>query len=248
LRPSFKPQYVTSLEDRIRLISELGVDLVVPVTFDLELSKVRTQDFLLLLQQHLRMRGLVVGPDFAMGHSREGDVEALTALGREMGFSVSVVELLVEGDHVIRSTSVRAALAQGDVTRVAELLGRNFTLAGKVAKGKGRGRILGFPTVNLEIPSGLAIPANGIYATWARLDQGVYMAATSIGTRPTFDETEQTVEAFILDFKGDLYDRLVQLEFVRRLRDELKYDAVEALQEQVSKDVDQTRTVLRSFG
>ena len=248
LRPDFKPQYLSDLGERVRLIRELGVDFVFPITFDLELSKLGPRDFLLKLQRRARMSGLVVGPDFALGHGREGDVRALSVLGEEMGFSVGVVDLLVEGGEAIRSTVIRQSLARGDVGRVSEMLGRTFALAGVVVKGSGRGHSLGFPTANLQVPPEMAVPGDGIYATWARLRDRCYMAATSIGTRPTFDETERTVEAFILDFDGDIYEQKIRLEFVQRLRDEIRYDTPEALQEQVARDVEQTRTILGSGG
>lgn len=243
LRPDFKPRYLTDAEERIRLIGDLGVDLVVPVTFDLDVSKLPARDFVARLQQHLGMRGLVIGPDFGMGHKREGDAERLKVLGQEMGFSVRVVDLMEDGGQPIKSTIIRQALAQGDVARVAELVERNFALTGRVVKGAGRGKRLGFPTANLKVSPEMAIPGDGIYATWACVAETCHMAATSIGSRPTFDESEHTVEAFLLDFQGDLYDQEVRLEFVRRLRDELKFDTVEALLKQMAEDVEQTRQI-----
>ena len=246
LRADFKPHYLTSLDERLSLLRALGVNPVVPVTFDLELSKRSARDFVLRLQTHLRMVGLVFGPGFAIGRNREGNATTLASLGRELGFSVTVADLLEDRGQPVRSTGVRRALADGEVTRVAEMLGHNFELRGKVVKGVGRGRTLGFPTANLGVGSGMAIPRDGIYATWVHQDDRRLMAATSIGTRPTFEESERTVEAFIMDFDEDLYDREIRLEFVHRLRDEEKYDTVEALQEQVARDVYQTRAILRS--
>ena len=246
LRADFEPSYLTGLEERLALIGRLGVDLVVPITFDLEVSRLRAREFIAWLQRHLRMQGLVVGPDFAIGHKREGDVKSLTALGADMGFSLKVVELLADEDQAVRSTTIRNALAQGDVTRVAAWLGRTFSVTGVVVKGLGRGRTLGFPTANLQVPPRLGIPGDGIYATWAHLGEKPFMAATSIGTRPTFDEGERSLEAFILDFEGDVYEHKIRLEFVQRLRAEEKYETVEALQQQVDRDVTQTRAILRS--
>ena len=246
LKPDFKPQYLTSFEDRLHLIKDMGVNHVVPISFDSDLSKLRARQFVTILQKHLRMRGMVVGPDFAMGHKREGDLEALASLGREMGFSIEVVDPLVDDEgQPIKSTAVREALAKGDVTRVALLLGRNFVLTGTVITGAGRGGPLGFPTANLKIAKGLALTDDGIYATWAHVGPQRYMAATSIGVRPTFKEGERTVEVFVLEFDGDLYGQNIRLEFVRRLRDEVQFDSVSALQAQVDKDVHQVRAVLR---
>ena len=246
LRSDFKPRYLTSLEDRVALIRELGIDLVAVVTFDQDLANLSAKEFALRLKDHLRMRGLMVGPDFAMGHAREGSTEALAVMGQELGFWVEVVDLLAQGGKPIKSTAIRDALAQGDVTVVRELLGRDFSLTGTVATGERRGRTLGFPTANLETPEDMATPGDGIYATRAVVGDRAYMAATSIGVRPTFGEGRRTIEAFLLDFDGDLYGQDVRLEFVRRLRDEIKYDTMEALLEQVDKDVVETRMILEA--
>ena len=245
LRADFQPQYLTTLDERVDLLEELGVAFIVPVTFDTELSRLSARDFITRLRKSLRMRGLVVGPDFAMGHGRDGDVAALTHLGREMGFSVKTVELLSDNAAAVKSTTIRRALVDGDVSLVADMLGRNFSQAGVVVEGEKRGRTLGFPTANLQTPPGMAIPADGIYAAWAYVGEGRHMAATSIGLRPTFDNQPRAIEAFLLDFTGDLYGKRIRLEYVRRLREELKYDTIEALLEQIRIDVDQTRAILQ---
>ena len=244
--PSFRPQYITSLAERVRLIEGLGADFVAPITFDAELAGVRADDFAGMLVESLGMRRLVVGPDFAMGYRREGDVAALSALGARMGFSVSVVDLLSEGSDPVSSTSVRGALARGDVAAAAAMLGRNFSLAGTVVSGERRGRTLGFPTANLEPPADAAVPADGIYACLAHVGGDVHMAATSIGTRPTFDGVGRTIEAFLLQFDNDLYNRELRLEFVQRLRDELRFDTVDELLRQMELDVARTREILQA--
>ena len=245
LQSDFKPSYLSGVDERLQLIKALAVDFVVPVTFDRGLSRLRADQFVSLLYEQLHMRGLVMGPDFTMGHQREGDAQRLTELGSEMGFTVTVVEPLVDEDgSPIRSTTIRQALGQGDVTRVAALMGRNFSLVGKVVRGSGRGGPLGFPTANLSVSNDRVVPGDGIYATWAYLGSGRFMAATSLGVRPTFDESQRTIEAFIMDFDEDVYDLDIRLEFVTRLRDELKFDSVEALREQMAVDVDNAREVL----
>ena len=245
LRPDFRPSFLTSLDQRLSLIGHVGADLVVPITFDLDLSRLRPREFLTLLQSHLQMSGMVVGPDFAMGHRREGDVAVLGGLANEMGFTLSVVEPIPDPKgHRIRSTSVRQALSRGDVALVAYLLGRSFSLTGAVVRGAGRGGPLGFPTANLDAPIGMATPGDGIYAAWANVGGQQHMGAASIGTRPTFGHGERAIEVFLLDFQGDLYGQQVRLEFVRRLRDEVAFESADALKEQVDKDVAQTRQVL----
>ena len=246
LDPDFKPHYLTSVEERLGLIKDLGVDFAVPISFDLEMSHLPASRFVELLQERLHMRGLVVGPDFAMGYRREGDAKNLASLGREMGFTVSVARPLVDGEgRVIRSTTAREALARGEVAHVAALMGRNFALTGRVVKGLGRGGPLGFPTANLQLPEDMAIPGDGVYATWASIDSRRYMAATSIGVHPTFREGDHTLEVFVLDFEGDLYQRHIRLEFVRRVRDEVEFDSAQALQQQVDRDVTETRAILQ---
>jgi riboflavin kinase/FMN adenylyltransferase len=244
VRPDFKLRYLTSVGDRVDLIKELGVDFVLPITFDTELSHLDVRAFVSKLHDKLRMRELVIGPDFAMGHNRKGDSKTLATLGEEMGFSVSVVDLLVDEGHAVKSTAIRNALARGDVSSVNEMLGRNFSVVGKVVTGMKRGRELGYPTANLETGPDMAFPADGIYATWAHVDGKRHMAATSIGTRPTFDDPGRTIEAYLLDFGGNLYDKELRLEFVKRQRDELRFETVEALLEQIARDVDETRAVL----
>ena len=226
------------------------MDFVAPITFDHDLATLRARDFMSLLQQHLKAAGIVAGPDFAMGHRREGDVATLKNMGKDMGVSITVVQLLSDSGGAVRSTAIRKLLAAGDVSAVSGPLGRRFVLEGKVVRGAGRGRPLGIPTANLDIPEGMAVPGDGIYAAWAHIPEGATepsrprMAATSIGTRPTFGAGERSVEAFVLDFEGDLYGREVRLEFVERLRDEEKYDSVEALLQQIDLDVARTRDIL----
>ena len=244
LNPNFRPHYITSVAERTRLMEELGVDFVVPVTFDREVAGLRAGNFAKLLSSNLRMRGLVVGPDFAMGYKREGNVAVLSTLGAELGFSVSVVDLLSDGGDAVHSTSIRKALVDGNVKDVAKKLGRNFSISGTVVTGDKRGRTLGFPTANIEVGPNMVVPGNGIYATLAFVDGERHMAATSIGTRPTFDGKGRTIEAFLLGFDSNLYNRELRLEFVQRLRDELKFDSVDALLEQMELDVEQTRRLL----
>ena len=245
LSPSFQARYLTSFEDRLDLLGQTKIDFVVPVTFDRALSKLTAEEFVSLLQDRLRMVSLVVGPDFAMGRNREGTIERLSDLGDQMGFTLTVVDGLQDTKgETVRSTTVRTALGEGEVERVAELLGRRFTLAGAVVSGEGRGGKLGFPTANVEPPQGMAVPGDGIYAAFAHLEGKRLMTAVSIGTRPTFGGHDSVVEAFILDFDGNLYGKSLRLEFVRRLRDQVKFDAVEALLEQVDRDVAETKLIL----
>ena len=246
LSPSFQARYLTSFENRLDLLGQTKIDFAVPITFDRALSKLTAEEFVLLLQERLRMVSLVVGPDFAMGRNREGTIERLSELGDQMGFTLTVVDGLQDTKgETVRSTTVRTALGEGEVERVAELLGRRFTLAGTVVSGEGRGGKLGFPTANIAPPQGMAVPGDGIYAAFAHLEGKRLMTAISIGTKPTFGDHDRAIEAFVLDFDGNLYGKNLRLEFVRRLRDQVKFDTVEALLEQVDRDVAETRRILQ---
>ena len=244
LSPDTNVRYVTTLEERLSLISAQGVDLVVPVEFTKELSVLKAREFLSLLSEKLKMKGIVAGPDFALGHRREGDIPALTQLGREMGFWVETLEHVRTGGSAISSNSLRSVIVEGDVVKAAEMLGRLYSLAGSVVEGEHRGKGLGFPTANLSVESGIVIPGDGIYAAWANVGSARYQAACNIGVRPTFGGGRRTVEAFILDFDGDLYGRPLTLEFANRLRGEEAFPTVDALVDQMKRDVDRTRAVL----
>ncbi len=248
LRPDFEPRHLCTVDSRIEMLKDTGVDAVVTTAFDAETAALPAGDFVRLLCDRLDMKALVIGPDFALGRGREGDTGFLKTLGKDACFTVDVVEPLDDDGVRVGSTAARKALADGDIGDAAKLLGRNFELTGTVVQGRGRGGPLGFPTANLQVPVGLAVPGNGIYAVWAHLAGASgprrLMCATSIGVNPTFDGTERTIEAFVLDYSGDLYGAELTLEFVRRLRDEERFDSVEALQSQVERDVSQTRAVL----
>ncbi|MBI4202063.1 MAG: bifunctional riboflavin kinase/FAD synthetase [Chloroflexi bacterium] len=246
LTPGASPPILTSVAERIRLMRELGIVVVAPITFTLEVSHLSAEEFVGLLQRHLRMKGLVVGPDFALGHNRQGTPEVLRDMGHSMGFTVTVAEPFLQGGERVSSTAIRQAVARGNLAEAARGLGRNYALAGTVVHGEGRGgTALGYPTANLQTDADAALPADGIYAAWAHVGERRYGAATSIGVRPTFGRgLARRVEAFLLDFRGDLYGQEVRLEFVRRLREEIAYPGLEALKLQIAVDVEETRRVL----
>jgi riboflavin kinase/FMN adenylyltransferase len=244
ISPESPISYLTGLDERIRLIRQLGIDLVVPLSFDRDLAQIPARRFLSLLHEHLKMRGLVVGPDFALGQNREGDVFALNALGKELGFWVDVIRPEMINGEVISSTSIRKALAGGDISKVNRLLGRHFALTGKVAYGRGRGRQLGFPTANLAVSADQAIPADGVYATRARLAGSTYGSVTNIGKRPTFGAGVRTVETYLVGYDGVAYEEELRVDFIERLRPEKRFDNPDELMAQMKKDVDQALAVL----
>ena len=247
LRPGAPVEMLMDLDERVRLLAGAGADFVAPVSFDRDLARLSAGAFLETLRDALGVRKLVVGPDFAMGRDREGDSETLPALARDAGVDFVGADLMTDPAGMVKSTAIRRLIAAGEVSDAARLLGRDFSVRGVVVRGQRRGRELGFPTANLDVPPGFVIPADGIYATWARVEGSATprMAATSIGTRPTFDDGDnRTVEAFLLDFSEDIYGRSVRLHFARRLRGEEKFDSVDALLERMDEDVRQTKALL----
>jgi riboflavin kinase/FMN adenylyltransferase len=246
LPPGADLPFLTDVEERARLLGDEGVDTIVVLSFTVELARLGATEFVGLLQRYLRMRGLVIGADFALGRGREGDTETLRRLGREMGFGVSVVSPLVLNGEAVSSTAVRKALLGGDMKKVRELVGRRFSLRGEVVAGAGRGVGLGFPTANLNVGPEQALPPDGVYAGWAHVDGRAYQAMVNIGQCPTFGGCRRTVEAYLVDYRGDLYGRELRIDFAARLRDEKKFESVEELKEQITEDFRQGRALLGS--
>ncbi len=246
LRPEVPVVLITTLKERLELLRASGVERVVPITFTREMSLYSAEEFMQYLCDCLGLRHLVVGPDFALGHGREGTSEYLATLGAEMGFTIEVTPVFDIQGAPARSTTIRQALASGDLDVVRRFLGRSFTLDAPVVEGEGRGAgLLGFPTANLGVGPLQALPADGIYATWFSVDGERYPAATSVGIKPTFHEDgPRVVEAFVLDFDRDLYGKMVRLEFVSRLRGQEKFENVDDLVAQITKDVEATREAL----
>jgi len=194
------------------------------------------------------MRGLVIGPDFALGRNREGNADTLRALGQEMNFSVTVVPAVIIDGEVVSSTAIRKALANGDMKKVRSLTGRPFNLHGRVVIGAGRGVALGFPTANLNITPEQALPLDGVYACWAYIDGQAYQSMTNIGQNPTFGDRKRAIEVYVVDYHGDLYGRELKLDIMERLRDEKKFSTVEALKQQMAEDVKHGKAILNSEG
>jgi len=246
LSPQTELPYLTNLEEKGNLLKKEGVEAVITLSFTPELAQLSASQFVSLLKKYLRMRGLVIGPDFALGRDREGNADTLRKLGQEMGFSVTVIPPVKINGEIVSSTAIRNALANGDMKRVVSLIGRPFSLQGRVTTGAGRGLKLGFPTANLEIDPKQTLPPEGIYATWAYIDGKAFKSVTNIGRRPTFGGNGRTVETYILDYHGNLYGRELKIELVERLRGEKRFDTVEELKKQITEDVKRGKAVLDS--
>jgi riboflavin kinase/FMN adenylyltransferase len=248
LSPGKTLPFLTDIKTRIQLLKDEGVDFIVPLSFTKRLAALGARQFISLLQKHLKMRGLVIGPDFALGQKREGDIDALRKLGKEMGFSLTIVPPLEINNEIVSSTTIRKAMADGDMKKVRELTGRYFSLYGKVVAGAGRGEGLGFPTANLDVNSRQALPPDGVYAGLAHVNSKVYEAMTNIGKNPTFGNNDRTIETFLLDYSGDLYGRELSVEFVARLRDEKQFKNAGQLKEQLAEDIKKGKSILDSIG
>ena len=237
---------LTTPEERADLLGSLGVDAVVTQPFTPEFANLSALDFMRLVSERLGLRSLWIGYDFALGHNREGNFERLTEIGTELGYGVQAIGPVKNGMDVLSSSLIRQRIRDGDVAHAAENLGRFYNLNGPVVHGDGRGRKINIPTANIDYPKAKMIPANGVYATWAWIGGERYPAATNIGINPTFTPDKETpnVEAHVLDFDRDLYDQEVTLEFVERLRDEMKFDGVEALLKQIHADIGKTKDIL----
>ncbi|GGO30026.1 bifunctional riboflavin kinase/FAD synthetase [Microbispora bryophytorum] len=249
VRPGSHPPRLTTTDRRAELLFALGVDAVCVLPFTLEFSRMSPDEFVqTALVDRLHAAGVVVGENFRFGHKASGDLETLRTLGEKYDFQAEGVPLVSDGD-AISSTVIRERLSVGDVTGAAVLLGRPHRVEGVVVRGHQRGRALGFPTANVESPHHTAIPAEGVYAGWLQCTQSPspyegerWPAAISIGTNPTFDGVERTVEAYALDRDDlDLYGAHVAVDFGERLRDTLRFDSIEALIEQMHDDVARAR-------
>lgn len=241
--------YLSTPEERAALLGDLGVDFVVTLTFNEQLRHIRAAHFVDLMVTHLRLSELWVGAEFALGFKREGNVEFLAARGAEKGFTVDAVNLMAVEDSAhglktVSSSAIRAALGAGEVENAARMLGRPYAVRGEVVHGQARGRTIGFPTANIAVPAERLIPANGVYAGWATLGSERFMAVTNIGTRPTFDGDDVTVEAFLLDFDRDIYGQTLEFQFETRLRPEMRFDGIEALIAQIRADAASGRAAL----
>jgi riboflavin kinase/FMN adenylyltransferase len=238
--------FLTDIQTRTALLKKAGVDIVVPLSFSNELAALEARRFVMLLQKHLQMIGLVIGPDFALGKDRQGDTDYLAELGKHMGFDVTVVPPLIIDNEVVSSTTIRKAMADGDMEKYRKFTGRSFNLHGKVVAGSGRGGGLGFPTANLHVSDGQAVPPDGVYAGWAHINGEVYQTMTNVGLCPTFSDKERTIEAYLLDYSGDLYGHELTVDFIAKLRDEKKFDTEDELKAQVAADIISGKEILKS--
>ena len=241
---------LTLPDERAELLATRDVDIVITHPFDQAFASTTALDFMKLVKHHLGVSHLVLGYDSTVGKNREGNAARIREIGQELGYTVEVVSALSDESGVISSTEIRKLIATGNVVEAARLMDHPYALHGPVVDGDRRGRTIDVPTANIAYPPDKLIPANGIYACWAYLNDQKYRAAVNIGFNPTFTPDKQTanVEAHLLDFNREIYGEEIRLEFVARLRDELRFNSVAALLEQIWKDIAETRRILKDGG
>lgn len=242
----FRPNtpQLTDAAAKSRIISALGADTLALIPFTRAFSEIPAEQFLLSILDHVNLAEMWVGADFAFGYKRGGNVDMLIRRGQGSGFAVHVVPRQPLDDVAISSTLVRDLIAEGDVDRAASFLGYWHGWEGPVVHGDRRGRELGFPTANLRPPPHQIIPASGIYAGYVRFDGQRFPAAISVGYNAHFHGTDLKVEAHILDWDGDIYDRVIGIEFVSRVREEREFESLEALIEEMKHDCGEVRRLL----
>jgi riboflavin kinase / FMN adenylyltransferase len=247
LRPGSEPPRLQPLEARIAALSAAGVDLVLVLPFTRALAGSTPADFVQqVLVERLQAQRVVVGTNFRFGAKAAGDVVTLVEEGEEHGFTTEAVTLLDLEGTPISSSEIRTRLADGDVVWVARALGGPFELAGTVVRGDGRGRTIGVPTANLDVPEDLMVPANGVYAGEAVLGERRWPAVTNVGVRPTFEGTTRRVEVHLLDADEDLYGREVGFAFIERIRGEQRFEGPDQLVARIRQDIEEARQHLDS--
>ncbi len=240
LDPANCPQSITTLQEKLALLDAAGIEHAIVLRFDRELSSLSPQEFVDRLAAAMELRSWVIGYDFAFGRGRTGSAQWL----REHGHDVKVVPPFKVDGHDLHSTEVRRLVTSGEIQHANQLLGREYSMAGPVEAGERVGRRLGFPTANIAVEPNKLIPALGAYAGRARTPDGNFIAALSVGYRPTFGGTQLRVEAFLLDFEGDLYQRKIELRFIRYLHPDIKFPTTDDLVRQLHQDVADTRRIV----
>ena len=244
LDPDHCPPNLTTLDEKAWLLDQLGLEHLVVIPFTPQVAGLSPAAFMKRLSRGIELRHIIIGEDFRFGQGRRGDPAFLRRLGIREGFTLAVAPTLARGRAPVSSSRIRRLVMLGQMRAAAQLLGRDYFFRSGVEHGAGRGRQLGFPTANLRIAPNKLLPANGVYAARVGLGETTYAGALSVGFRPTFGGNTLTVEVFVLDFDGDLCDSVLTVWFVQRLRGEKRFATVPALQQQMTRDVQNARRIL----
>lgn len=238
IKPGNGPRLITLTRQKLELIEKANIDVVFCIPFTREFAAISANDFVQeILVRRIGVREIVVGYDYTFGHNREGGIQFLKKAGGELGFVVHVVQPVYVGDTLVSSTSIRKLVQEGNLSEAGELLGRDYQICGTVVSGKNRGgRLLGFPTANIELIDEL-VPKLGVYAVHVIVDNQTYNGVTNIGFNPTFGKGPFSIETHLLDFEGDLLGKKIRIKFIERLRDERPFGSIKDLSDQIGRDI-----------
>lgn len=242
------PKRIINRQQKIDLFNKIGIDILVMVNFDTFHRNIRAVDFVEnILLEKLNMSSMTVGKDCRFGKNAEGDINLLKEFSREYDFELAIVPPVKIENEIISSTAIRNFLSQGIIEKTNMFLGRNYSITGQVVKGKQLGSKLGFPTANIEIDFSLCLPKPGVYITKTIVDKKIYNSITNVGYNPTFNEKNYNIETYVLEFNKNIYDKEVKIEFLHRIRDEIRFNNIEDLCKQINEDVLYTREFLKNF-
>ncbi|MEX2154071.1 MAG: bifunctional riboflavin kinase/FAD synthetase [Gemmatimonadaceae bacterium] len=250
VNPSAAPPLLTLWDEKLEALAQTPIDYVAVVRFTTELASYTAEEFVVrVLLERFGLRELLIGHDHGFGRGRAGDVESLRMIGRRLGFPVAVVPAVLGSDgSPISSTAIRRAIAHGDLARASDGLGRRYAFAGRVASGEGRGRLLGFPTLNLELASRRKLlPPHGVYAVHVQVRDAAFGGMMNLGPRPTFGDERIMLEVHLFEAMGDWYGQTVRVEFVSRLRDTMKFAGPAELVAQLKLDAEHARAALTAI-
>jgi len=237
INPRRCPPQIVTAEYKSELIQNLGVDVLLSIPFTEDFLRLTPEEFIILLLSHLKPANLVIGPNYHFGHKGSGTPETLKIAGQKHGFNVVVHPAVYVQNIMASSTSIRRFIHEGNIDQATLLLGRPPRVGGTVVTGDGRGKKLGYPTANIAIDNKLVIPANGVYAVEVQLDDKRYNGVANIGINPTFTEQTRRIEVFLLDFDANLYDQIILVDFLAKLRDEKAFHSVDELTNQIAQDI-----------
>jgi riboflavin kinase/FMN adenylyltransferase len=247
IHPERRPFFLlTTLDEKLRLIESFNIDIVILISFTAEFAKTTAEEFVSnILWDKLHLNKLFIGYDYAFGKNKGGNAACLRTFGEKLGFQVEEIGAVMIDDMIASSTNARLSIIEGDVRRASQMLARPYNVSGNVVKGFHRGTEIGFPTANIE--SEKVIPAQGVYAIIAEVEGNRYQGVINIGYNPTFGNEALSIEVHLLDFQGDIYEKKIDIQFIDRLRDEIKFDSPEKLVVQIQKDIARAKEILAPY-
>ena len=236
INPEISPKLIMSNNTKIKLLEDSGIDIVNLVSFDKDFMKITPEEFIKNMVNFYNAKGIIIGFNYRFGYKNLGNAQMLERYSRVLGYKLYVCEAVSKNHELVSSSKIRHLIAEGDVVKARLLLGRPIAATGEVIKGKQLGRTIGFPTVNLNYNKGYILPKGGVYFTTIEYDNIIYKAITNIGYNPTVESGKLSVETYILGFDKQIYDEVIKINFIKRIRDEVKFDSIEQLKKQLEED------------